>query len=69
MVVSAIHDTCTIVPVKGETIAVQEDTYHTVIPGIEEAMSKAFEEERLLRDSDLVPRAGEPTPDPSQEGN
>jgi len=48
MVVSAIHDTCTIVPVKGETIAVQEDTLRTVIPGIEAAMIKACEEEQQL---------------------
>lgn len=57
MVVGAIHDTCEILPVAGETIAVQDGAPRTVIPGIEAAMRRAFDEERLLTQSDITATA------------
>jgi hypothetical protein len=51
MVVSAIHEACTIHPVEGETFAPDAGPARTFIPGIEEAMRAAFDAERLLSES------------------
>ena len=48
MVVDAIHRTCAIQPVDGKISNPGTDKAATFIPGIEAAMTKAFEEESLL---------------------
>lgn len=51
MVVSEIHRRCAIQPAQGETSTAESGISYTVIPGIEEAMRQAFDQEQMLRDS------------------
>ncbi len=51
MVVSAIHQSCTIQPVEGKTVIPETGPASTFIPGIEEAMHKAFDAEQFLDES------------------
>jgi len=51
MVVSAIHEKCAIHPVESETSTPEGGPSATFIPGIEEAMRKAFDADLLLQGS------------------
>ena len=51
MVVSKIHETCAIQEIAGETVTAPNGCARTVIPGIEQALRKAFESEKSLRKS------------------
>lgn len=53
-VVSKIHETCAILPVQGENVISQDGVVSTFIPGIETAMRRAFDEDRLLQESDII---------------
>ena len=52
MVITAAHQSCEIRPVTGEEESLESGATRISIPGIEDAIDHAFEQERLLREID-----------------
>ncbi len=61
MVISAVHEACTIHTLEGETITPESGPASTFIPGIEQQMRKAFDAEQLLKVQDFRAAPGATT--------
>ncbi|MFH0938686.1 MAG: Gfo/Idh/MocA family oxidoreductase [Planctomycetota bacterium] len=53
IVVNAAHEACAIHTLKGQTLLENDGSARTVIPGIDEVMENAFQEEKLFHESDV----------------